>query len=278
MDAFSLTRPMDLPQSWTTLPQDASPLAVEMRAWMEFGRGWQSERFFQVCAWEKGSFDDTDWYAMIYDAVEDRLFTTQTGTTRYADAMPVRGFFGNPEGAVLEKARKAWALKTAKSNTAHDENTHRAAPHGANLAIGTVYRLDRGTTCGKQVAVRKDCFKCSGSGKWTNPRNARDIRDCLSCAGKGKRTFTNKTNEKITVPANTLVRLVEEPSRFTFGAPLRGTVEILGDEEQDTGVRFQVNIEYLRLTSEPLPLEVHLEWALLNSTNLQVGEYRWHAV
>jgi hypothetical protein len=37
-----------------------------------------------------------------------------------------------------------------------------------------------------QLRYSSACIKCSGTGKWVNPRNDNDKRDCFACSGSGK--------------------------------------------------------------------------------------------
>ena len=37
-----------------------------------------------------------------------------------------------------------------------------------------------------QLRYSSACIKCSGSGKWVNPRNESDKRECFACKGSGK--------------------------------------------------------------------------------------------
>lgn len=275
-DIFSLSSPMSSPKSWEGLSPNAGALSVEKYAWREFGGRWKSSRFFLMCEWERNGYDDSDWFAVIYDAVKDHLFVVETGTTRFADALPVSGFFETAQGTVLAQARLAWARQAAAALAHRDEIEHQYAPRPERLRVGEVFRTNKQTTCGRYVAVTKTCSKCQGAGKWVNPRNSKDVRDCLACAGQGTRTFTNRLKDiKITVPVGTTVRLVSEPSRFTFGAPLRGMVEIL--EGEDKGARFQVDVDYLRLSTTPKSEESFLEGVLSFSKSLQPREMSWRS-
>lgn len=57
-------------------------------------------------------------------------------------------------------------------------------PDVSDLRAGLEVRLL--LDCKMQVNDTEPCNKCSGTGKWVNPRNSADKRDCFACKGSGQ--------------------------------------------------------------------------------------------
>ncbi len=163
-------------------------------------------RWFRCCAeWEHNGRDDSDWYVVAYDVVEDRLCRIETGSTRYAHALRlvIPGLVSmTPEMA--PKARAA-LVRMRYSWMRHAETVRVMEPAISTLKPGVRVRLTEAHRCAKKTATTTEepCWKGCTNGQWVNPRNPKDRRPCFACKGTGK--VAKVTREKVRVEETTTI-------------------------------------------------------------------------
>jgi hypothetical protein len=136
---------------------------------------------YKMYEWEHNGYDDSDWYAVVYDDAKDELYRVETGTTRFADALHCGPDMSIPTSEVMEKA-KAANLRQSLSSILESEFRRVNEPY-ESLVKGVSVRV---LTPAKIMQKDKiTCSKCNGSGNWVNPRNSEDMRVCFSCSGSG---------------------------------------------------------------------------------------------
>lgn len=150
---------------------------------------------FLLADWEMNGHDDSDFMCAYYDDVSDTLKTHMYGTTRFATATT----FGIDDNGVssivvegeplmkptleaIEKARYKLSefmfmgLVVAEERTVMEPNVS-SLREGLSMMLKEKHR--------NQVKTLDPCRKCSGTGKWINPKNDQDQRKCFTCDGRG---------------------------------------------------------------------------------------------
>jgi hypothetical protein len=150
---------------------------------------------FLLTDWEINGYDDSDFMCSYYDDATNVIGFHCYGSTRYPSATVIAIGGGitsvevggesllMPNAEVVEKARLALEEHIFQRLTNADKRLV-DEPDVDDLREGIEVRLT--TNARMQVRESAPCQKCSGSGKWTNPRNANDKRDCFSCKGSGQ--------------------------------------------------------------------------------------------
>ena len=156
--------------------------------------------------YERNGYDDSDFYCTYWDDQTKSVRLFMYGTTRFA-APTMIGTHADgtytvevegerlvpPTSVVVEEARQWLASKLyADAKAEHERICNFAYP-------GDLRKGDKVVTKKKfrnQLKETKPCEKCAGSGKWTNPRNASDLRECFSCEGTGKWKAGPKKDDK----------------------------------------------------------------------------------
>jgi hypothetical protein len=145
--------------------------------------------------WEINGYDDSDFMASYYDDVTNTIGFTCYGSTRYVSATVIWATNGVttvsvdgeslmlPNAQVVEKARLVLEELIFQKLKAADKRLV-DTPDVADLKIGMRVRMLEKARM--QMRESSSCVKCSGTGKWVNPRNDADKRDCFACKGAGK--------------------------------------------------------------------------------------------
>ena len=140
---------------------------------------------YELDQWEHNSVNDSDWYSVVYDTETNELRRVETGTTRFAgDCYIGPAIKKEVPPEIRERATVALAalyFDYLKRNNA----AHVATPEIDVLTVGTRVRVIAKTRSAVKAFDLEPCIKCSGSGKWINPRNAQDARECFACKGTG---------------------------------------------------------------------------------------------
>lgn len=136
---------------------------------------------YKLTEWEHNGYDDSDWYAVVYDDEKDELDRVLTGTTRFADALHCGPKMFSPTPEIMEKARAA-NIKMMLPTLIQREHNRVMEPYN-DLVPGAIVKM----TAGSKVMEKQinPCQKCNGSGKWINPKNENDKRECFGCHGHG---------------------------------------------------------------------------------------------
>jgi hypothetical protein len=170
---------------------------------------------YKLYEWESNGYQDSDWYASIYDSINNDIFVKQTGTTRFANSLPDGCIYEMLPSGEWNKIKlqipdqniinKAWEILVKKRFVYFQEKQKN------DQVNFTVSQFQKGT----EVFLRephknyeKDevtCHKCQGSGKWINPKQVKDIRECFACLGMGTICKAKSANKKwkIIVPGTT---------------------------------------------------------------------------
>lgn len=150
---------------------------------------------FLLTDWEINGYDDSDFMCSYYDDKTNTIGFTCYGSTRYPSATVISIGGGTtsvvvdgenllmPDADVVEKARLALEENIFQRLTTADKRLV-DEPDVNDLREGIEVRL----TVDAKMQIRESapCNKCSGSGKWINPRNPNDKRDCFACKGSGQ--------------------------------------------------------------------------------------------
>jgi hypothetical protein len=133
--------------------------------------------------WEHNGPDDSDWYAVVYDDETDSISRIQTGSTRYANAMPdaIESTLIAPTEPV--KARVRTILAGMYFSAFREIEDRKVLEPDPKELTGQRVRLLAPVKNQKKESV--PCRKCGGRGKWTNPRNPTDVPACFTCNGTG---------------------------------------------------------------------------------------------
>lgn len=161
---------------------------------------------FLLTDWEINGYDDSDFMCSYYDDETNTIGFHEYGSTRFPSATNI-GIHTDgttslvvngetvvmPNAEVVEKARLVLAdlifdkLKAANRRLVDE-------PDVGDLKVGLKVRMLEKARM--QLRDSSSCNKCSGSGKWVNPRNANDKRDCFACKGSGKHVGAKLKDEK----------------------------------------------------------------------------------
>lgn len=159
---------------------------------------------FLLTDWEINGYDDSDFMASYYDDVTNTIGFTCYGSTRYPSATVIAIGGGitsvvvdgenllSPNAEVVEKARLVLEESIFQKLKAADKRLV-DEPDVSDLKAGLRVRLTEKAKM--QLRESSPCNKCSGTGKWVNPRNANDKRDCFACKGSGKHVGAKLKNE-----------------------------------------------------------------------------------
>jgi len=152
---------------------------------------------------ELNGYNDSDFVCSYYDDVANEIAYHEYGSTRFPS--PSNISFTNgissvivddepllwPTAEIVEKARLVLAKRILARIVMHEANKV-IEPQTSDFSVGLRVRLN--SDCKMQETIEEDCRKCSGTGKWVNPKNAEDKRDCFSCNGSGKH-FAGKAKD-----------------------------------------------------------------------------------
>jgi hypothetical protein len=151
---------------------------------------------FLLTDWEINGYSDSDFMCSYYDDVTNTIGFCEYGTTRFATATNIGinadgtttvvvdgDFLRMPNAEVVEQARQALSKSIFHRLRDADRNLV-FLPDVPDLHVGLQVRLTGKARM--QIRESSPCNKCSGTGKWVNPRNAKDERDCFSCKGSGQ--------------------------------------------------------------------------------------------
>lgn len=149
---------------------------------------------FLLTDWEINGYDDSDFMCSYYDDKTNTIGFTCYGSTRYPSATVI-GIGGGttsvvvdgenllmPDADVVEKARLVLADRIFDRLQKADRKLV-DEPDYDDLRKDLRVRLTEKARM--QLRQSEPCQKCSGSGKWINPRNPNDKRDCFACKGSG---------------------------------------------------------------------------------------------
>ena len=160
---------------------------------------------FLLTDWEINGYDDSDFMCSYFDDVTNTIGFTCYGSTRYPSATIIgHNADGStsvvvnneallmPTAEVVEKARLVLEENIFQRLVKADKRLA-DSPEPEDLKVGLKVTLR--TSARMQVRSTEPCNKCSGSGKWVNPRNANDKRDCFACKGSGQHVGAKLKND-----------------------------------------------------------------------------------
>jgi hypothetical protein len=161
---------------------------------------------FLLTDWEINGYNDSDFMCSYFDDVINTIGFHEYGTTRFPSPTNI-GFNADgtttvvvggesllvPNAEVVERARLVLAdLIFDKIKTANRLLVD--TPDVSDLKAGLRVRLS--AKARMQLRETAPCQKCSGTGKWINPRNDNDKRDCFACSGSGQYVGAKVKNDK----------------------------------------------------------------------------------
>jgi hypothetical protein len=152
---------------------------------------------YKLGEWEINGYSDSDWMVVYYDDRQNKLGEQCVGSTRYGgcschgsqicysysdEETGERRTMLTPNAEVVEKARVLLEEHIFTALTKEDENlvmslTVEQLEDGLPVQLKEAHK--------NQIKAVEPCGKCSGSGKWINPRNEKDVRECFACHGTG---------------------------------------------------------------------------------------------
>jgi len=136
---------------------------------------------YKLDEWESNGYDDSDWYAVVYNSEADKLERVLTGTTR--GVMTSGPVMEKPTEDVFTKAEACLAkiiFSMLKHTDEHDTLEPNEFPVGVEVSLLEDYDVR------EKTHDKNDCTKCEGTGKWVNPNKKEDVRECFGCKGAGK--------------------------------------------------------------------------------------------
>jgi hypothetical protein len=148
---------------------------------------------YELDQWEHNGYDDSDWFAVVYDSDKDKLDRVLIGTTRGAFPPPTSGLAPGhlaPTPEIIEKARIRLRDDFIRPRVEHSENQRIFVLDPKDIKRGLAVRFNKEHAALIKDFDREPCYKCKGSGHWQNPRDPEDKRECFTCHGEG----TTKTN------------------------------------------------------------------------------------
>lgn len=160
---------------------------------------------FLLTDWEINGYDDSDFMASYYDDVSNVIGFVCYGSTRFPSPTMISIGGGitsvvvngenllMPNAEMVEKARLHLENLIFFNLTEADKRLV-DEPNVPDLKEGLGIRLT--AKAKMQIRETEPCQKCSGSGKWINPRNANDKRDCFACKGTGQHVGAKRKNEQ----------------------------------------------------------------------------------
>lgn len=223
---------------------------------------------YALCDWERNGYNDSDWYACIYDDVTNTISTVEIGTTRFAEAMPSVAKYAPLTLEVIEKARR---LLEAKLFELYKKTEYKRVFEFDELQGDEVVRLIEKH---KNMQYETEpCQKCQGSGKWINPRKQDDQRECFCCRGRGVTDLGKKKDDN---GKQVWLHLPEGTEGIVLNTHAFGTFYDKGYKEKDRSnlnayLRLdnkdivRVPFKKLRLAEEPVADSILMERAHHNS-------------
>ena len=163
---------------------------------------------YLLCEWERNGYDDSDFYAAYYDALTGRCHSEMFSSTRFASPCHVARFAKDPSTGqprynteltreIVENSRQ-WLEKRLFEMMVETDLDQIARPSLALLTAGTKIALTRPVRNRSHFIEQSTvCVACSGSGKWVNPRNDKDVRSCLYCKGTARRIVRSQKSESL---------------------------------------------------------------------------------
>lgn len=231
---------------------------------------------YALCEWEVNGYSDSDWYAVVYDDEHNKLFVKEIGTTRFANAMPSLSAnnLNLPTKDIVEKAR----LLLVPIILEYLKREEKLKFFPDNFSIGdSVVSIEDHRNVEKNIS---NCAKCSGSGKWINPKNQQDIRSCFYCHGagviKGEKVKINGKQKYVLISQGAVGVVIDV---FAFG-----TFYVNGYNKPDRSNRtasvklvngnvVNIPLSKLKLNSKELTEEQLLTKAINLSYNYDFGKF-----
>jgi hypothetical protein len=154
---------------------------------------------------ELNGYDDSDFMCTYYDDVKHEVHAHMYGTTRCAAPTNIGWANGvssvivdgeaclAPTAEVVESAR-IWLEEHIFSRMVREDQRLVDEPDVPHLHVGLQVRVKE--ACKYALTTSQPCNKCSGSGKWINPKNSQDARDCFGCKGTGQHVTGKLKDDK----------------------------------------------------------------------------------
>lgn len=148
---------------------------------------------WQACReWEHNGYHDSDFYVVVFNDETNKLQRVEVGTTRFAGCVAhhsqicyvCRNVRTDPMPESVRKRMKEELYSLWKETLIATAKRRIENPTGE---LGSKVILTKDVRNRPRDIEKVDCWKCYGSGKWINPRNAEDKRDCFACNGSGKK-------------------------------------------------------------------------------------------
>jgi hypothetical protein len=192
---------------------------------------------------ERNMHDDSDFFAGVFDDEKNELREELVGSTRWGGGPCIEM---TPMSQMPEDIRASYHIALRARWQQHIECaetmriTHPTRPEGQRVVlVKDAHNRPRETV---------ECQKCSGSGHWTNPKNARDVRKCFACDGTGRQTKAAK-GKMVKIPSGTkgtCTRAFERQSQYgTWSYGTQCTIRL------DDGSEIRASLDSLRLDEEP---------------------------
>lgn len=134
---------------------------------------------------ERNLYDDSDFYALVWDETEQRVKSVEYATTRgwtypnHADVDATPEVRAKAEAYYKRQAEIAYAASLERPSVQFLETY---ASHNGRHAV-----CELKEECKTRAAISEPCRKCNGLGYWQNPNRAHDRRPCFGCSGTGSR-------------------------------------------------------------------------------------------
>lgn len=144
---------------------------------------------YELDQWEHNGYDDSDWFAVVYDDEKDKLDRVLIGTTRGAFPPPSSGLAPGhkaPTEEIIEKARIRLRDDFIRPLVEQSENRRIFQLDPKDVKRGLRVRFHEAHAALVKDFDLVECWRCKGKGHWENPRNPSDKRDCFTCHGSGK--------------------------------------------------------------------------------------------
>ena len=269
---------------WTFERTVEHQLHTELMAWRVAGEQAPSTNWVRLLEWERNGPNDSDWYSVVMHRPSGHMFTVESGTTRFANALHVfTGFFAPLTDADLVAARKTWAEMSARYLCAVDKRECEEPQPHVFKQVGVEVTLLRKANV--EVRATEPCRKCNGSGRYTGRREGA----CFACDGLGFK-LAKKPSKGSDTPAKPAKIKIEAGARATTLAPSEawGTFYKGGYNRPDrnnsralckleSGEVVFLSLDALRLTREPITFESKLEDTTRWAANLSQRDERWAA-
>jgi hypothetical protein len=209
---------------------------------------------YQLGSWEDNGYNDSDFFAAVWNSETNQVEAVLTGTTRGGMDNPLAGKLSPLNDEVLEAAR-VWLENHIFGIIRKAEEFDILQP--SNVNAGQRVRLLENHRNKEREENQEPCRKCNGSGKWVNPHNSSDVRECFACKGKGyhAKSTVKKGGKFVTIPAGTAGEVVWCGAFGTFyrngyNHPNRFNRSLI--VKLDDGRKVNVPLEKCRLDKEPM--------------------------